>query len=283
MSTTDARRSGFFTIDNEILTVHGATIGVYGLAVYTALAQHANSAGRCHPTIPRIAGILDCSPRKVNDALRLLADAGLIAIEERRAKNGRQMSNAYVLLPVAKVEATPQPPQDVQGTPQDVQGEGAGRAGGRVHHMHPNKTQKEQDPSFAYAQEGSATPGADAPDATTGRDETTKPAPARRSPKPKAPPDPRIRELLRAFETWQGYTACNWAAEARHAKRIIDAGYTLDDARTVWRSMKAEPFWQDKHLSLANVFTQLGAKLGGPNGRKRDVIVLEPIRRGGDA
>ena len=47
--------------------------------------------------------------------------------------------------------------------------------------------------------------------------------------------------------------------------------------------MKAEPFWQDKHLSLANVFTQLGAKLGGPNGRKRDVIVLEPIHRGGDA
>jgi len=95
------------------------------------------------------------------------------------------------------------------------------------------------------------------------------------------PPDPRVKALTEALADWQGYTACNWAAEGAAAKRIIAAGYTVDDARTVWRRMKGEAFWADKHLPLASVFTQLGAKLGGPNGRKRDVIVLEPIRRGG--
>lgn len=95
------------------------------------------------------------------------------------------------------------------------------------------------------------------------------------------PPDPRVKALTEALAEWQGYTACNWAAEGAAAKRIIAAGYTVDDARTVWRRMKGEAFWADKHLPLASVFTQLGAKLGGPNGRKRDVIVLEPIRRGG--
>lgn len=79
-----------------------------------------------------------------------------------------------------------------------------------------------------------------------------------------------------AFEGWQGYSACNWAAEGAAAKRIIAAGYTVDDARTVWRDMKADAFWRDKHLGLASVFTQLGAKLGAA-GKRANVVIVQPM------
>lgn len=98
----------------------------------------------------------------------------------------------------------------------------------------------------------------------------------KRTQRPKAPPNPLTHELTQALAEWQGYTTCNWAAEGKAAKRIADGGYTLADTRKVWRRMKAEDFWRDRHLSLASVYPQLGAQLGRAGKRRvaREVLPM---------
>ena len=75
----DRRRHGFFIVDNEIIDVYGAQIGVYGVAVYSALARFANADAECWPSLATLGARLNASRSSVIRALAKLEEVGLIA------------------------------------------------------------------------------------------------------------------------------------------------------------------------------------------------------------
>lgn len=66
-------------------------------AVYMYLRDRANAAGKCWPSVKRIAADLKLSRRTTQRALSDLERAGLIHRDERYRDNGSQTSNLYTV------------------------------------------------------------------------------------------------------------------------------------------------------------------------------------------
>ena len=47
--------------------------------------------------------------------------------------------------------------------------------------------------------------------------------------------------------------------ENKAAQKILERGLTLEEAMECYRHFKGEPFWRDKHLSLAYIAQNIGA------------------------
>lgn len=109
-------------------------------------------------------------------------------------------------------------------------------------------------PSFTNVQDDCAAQAPTLPARKPGRPRTT--------PKPKAPADPRVAEMVNALAVWQGYPVTAWAEETIGAKKLIALGHDLAVVEKVWRLLKAEDFWQFKHLGLQSLAKQIGAKIG---------------------
>lgn len=101
----DRRRFGYGRIDNRVITEHGADLGPYALAVYCALAVHADSDGGSFPGRKTIAKETGMSDRSVDKALVLLAERGLVIVENRYHDDGGKTSNRYVLAHVVHPHA----------------------------------------------------------------------------------------------------------------------------------------------------------------------------------
>lgn len=67
--------------------------------------------------------------------------------------------------------------------------------------------------------------------------------------------------LMTEYANALGYKLPNGAKEASAAQRILAAGYTVEQTLTAYHEMKRKPFWSDKHLSLHNVYGDMGALL----------------------
>lgn len=76
----DARKPGWFWIDNGLLDQHGAAIGAVGIAVYAALARFADSRGECFPATATLARVTGLSRPTVSATLALLVDRQIIAV-----------------------------------------------------------------------------------------------------------------------------------------------------------------------------------------------------------
>ena len=68
----------------------------------------------------------------------------------------------------------------------------------------------------------------------------------------------------------------NWRAESAAAKKLLKE-YTAEDALACYHWLKADKFWQDKHLGIASIHKQMGpfkgkgkSKSGKPAERVRD-------------
>ncbi len=116
----DNRGGGWFWVHNQIIDDYaprafrvtnskGKTttqvLGAAGVAVYCALARHANKDGECWPGIGTMAKRLDLSFNTVKTKLVGLEYLGLIAVTRNRHKEGRHGgvspdSNSYKLLPI---------------------------------------------------------------------------------------------------------------------------------------------------------------------------------------
>jgi hypothetical protein len=69
----------------------------------------------------------------------------------------------------------------------------------------------------------------------------------------------QMNEILSAYRKELGYEPMHWPKERTAASKIINAGYTVDQAIRLYREMKADKFWADQHLSLMSVATRLPA------------------------
>lgn len=65
--------------------------------------------------------------------------------------------------------------------------------------------------------------------------------------------------ILSAYLECLGYKPSNYAPEGAAAKRLGDAGYSPADVVFAYNTLKAQPFWASKHLSLATVLKELPA------------------------
>jgi hypothetical protein len=89
----------YHSIDDDIIDVHGRTIGAIGYAVYGYLSRRMNrKTGQCNPSISRIAQAFDMTRSTVKVYLYKLRDAGLLKIEPRKDPAGDSSSNNYILL-----------------------------------------------------------------------------------------------------------------------------------------------------------------------------------------
>jgi DNA-binding transcriptional ArsR family regulator len=102
-------------LDTAIVATYGPQIGAYGVAVYVALAAHANGKTQaCWPSIGRLASELKLSRPTVKRTLRKLREVGLIASDPRQDPAGDPTSNRYVLLdPSAQTSEISAPLADV--------------------------------------------------------------------------------------------------------------------------------------------------------------------------
>lgn len=88
---------------------------------------------------------------------------------------------------------------------------------------------------------------------------------------PEQPPEPDHQRLMRLYQDALGYSIPNGAQEGRAAKNLLRQ-YTVEEAIACYQHLKADPFWDGKHLSLASVHKQIGAwkslpAPGSKNGR----------------
>ncbi len=106
---TDARKRGYFTVDNIVMDEYGALLKPCGIAVYACLCRFANQDQECWPFHATIAKRCGMSARQVGREIVKLAQLELILITPRcDPETKAQTSNLYTLLDVG-------PRQTVQG------------------------------------------------------------------------------------------------------------------------------------------------------------------------
>jgi len=87
----------FFQVSNTVIDIFGPKIGPYGIAVYSALAYHANQDGGCFPSLSKIATETGMCRRKVISTVGKLEALGLIEVTQRHSSRGDHTSNHYFL------------------------------------------------------------------------------------------------------------------------------------------------------------------------------------------
>lgn len=100
IEVSDERKHPFYIVDNDMIAVYGAKIGVYGIAVYNVLAYYANKKDTAWPSYQTIADHLGISRPKVVSTIRVLVANGLIKKEARYSGVGDQASNKYLLVSI---------------------------------------------------------------------------------------------------------------------------------------------------------------------------------------
>lgn len=80
----------------------------------------------------------------------------------------------------------------------------------------------------------------------------------------RAPPSGKHQQLMAAYAEALGYKLTSGPQEAAAAKKILAAGFTPEQAIEVYQILKADQFYQGRHLSLQTVYKQMGAILSAP-------------------
>jgi hypothetical protein len=86
----------------------------------------------------------------------------------------------------------------------------------------------------------------------------------------KSPFGEKLSELFARLDKERGYAlSVKRKAEAASMMRMLKKEYTTDQIIETWRSLKSEPFYSDKELTMMTVEGQIGAKLNGRTGRNQ--------------
>jgi hypothetical protein len=72
----------------------------------------------------------------------------------------------------------------------------------------------------------------------------------------------RTSKILQLYVEWLGYEPTSYGREGVAAKALAKSEWTDEQIEACYRSLKAERFWSDKHLSLGVVRTNIAARVG---------------------
>lgn len=74
-----------------------------------------------------------------------------------------------------------------------------------------------------------------------------------------SPATETVPQLMEAYAAALGYAPTSYGMEAKAAKTLLKFGYTIADVIGAYNLLKAQAFWQAKHLSLQIVLRELPA------------------------
>ncbi len=104
----DARRQGWFWLEDDVIDTYGRALGAIGVAIYAYLARRSDPRGVSFPSYGTIAHDLNLGRRTVINHIRKLEELGLIIVHRRNGQ--RRTSNIYQLVNVRGREPNPVPP-----------------------------------------------------------------------------------------------------------------------------------------------------------------------------
>jgi biotin operon repressor len=154
----DIDNGDFLWMRRNLLREHGDELGVYGIAVYAALASYAGGKGEeyAFPSISTLADLLECSENKVRETIHDLRRLGWIAVEKQETDDGRRMKNRYYFL------ADPTDPAQHEGAPSRDEGTGVHDMKGEGSRDEGEVKRKEEKPIAGKGSSGGAPARADA-------------------------------------------------------------------------------------------------------------------------
>ena len=134
----------FFQVENKILDKHGAAMGPYGIAVYSALCRFSDKSGRAFPSHDKIASVTGMSRRQVMRVIDKLVDLKLIVKTTRRNNNMKQ-SNVYQIVDILSQSRCDSQSQRSDSQSQGVVTHSHNHSDSQSHKQYPiNNTQEEQ-------------------------------------------------------------------------------------------------------------------------------------------
>jgi hypothetical protein len=102
----DRRDPGWFWVDNSIIDRYGADLGPIGIALYAALARHADRDGRAFPAFDTLAKLIGTSRRTAITYLQRMEALGVIAIDAQTDAAGNPIAaNIYTLCAIPQQSA----------------------------------------------------------------------------------------------------------------------------------------------------------------------------------
>ncbi len=104
----DARRQGWFWMEDAVIDTYGRALGAIGVAIYAYLARRSDPRGVSFPSYGTIARDLNLGRRTVIKYIHKLEELGLIVVHRRNGQG--RASNVYQLVNVRGREPDPVPP-----------------------------------------------------------------------------------------------------------------------------------------------------------------------------
>ena len=155
----DKRTQGWAWVHNALVREHGAELGVYGIAVYTALATYAGRDETAYPSYKTLADAVGCSRRKAIDAIKDLERLGWIKVEKRHTTDNPQLqsSNLYTLLPCPVNDVHGGSARNSSGVVNDVHG-GSARDAHEKESLNNNQKKKRASESAQQKTNGNEVP-----------------------------------------------------------------------------------------------------------------------------
>jgi phage replication O-like protein O len=85
------------------------------------------------------------------------------------------------------------------------------------------------------------------------------------------------QKIMAAYASSLGYAIRDGPKEGNAAKWLVKNGYTAEQVQACFFHLRSQAFWQDKHISLQTVASQIGAFLQSKNGYRNGSS--RPIRQ----
>ena len=102
------KREYFFIIDNDYVKLYAKYLGVTATAVFNSLNMHADSEGKCFPSMELIAEQHNINRHTVSKALKKLEEWNMINIaREYNRKLKKRKNNVYKLIPKERWKKLP--------------------------------------------------------------------------------------------------------------------------------------------------------------------------------
>jgi DNA-binding transcriptional regulator YhcF (GntR family) len=201
------RSSGFAKVPAEVLDIGNG----YAIAVYAAIAHHADREGVAFPSLQRLCEITGWSRPTITKAVDMLVSKGVLQ-KVRRAENGVNISNQYRLTPKKKAKIqmeTTLPTQETTLPTQETSLQGVGNDVSkgrqpRLQEQDPENKNHEQEKTIRVL--------------TT--DETGKPA---------VRGDTPAHHLVNGYYTIVGGAPTNHGRDIGHANTLLRAGVTTEN------------------------------------------------------
>lgn len=231
-----------------------------------ALADFANDSGICWPSAASLAKRIGETERHTRQLIKALVDADDLLIV---AGGGRGNTTRYAIA----VGLTPKQREKLNNALQNTVSQNSDQEKTVISGDLNSVLQSQETVISGDLDEGtnSAT-GRGETDANDGGIRHVDPSvdpkiPATRKKRVAAAPSTEHQNLMAAYADWLGYQIPNGAKEGAAAKRILAAGYTVEQVDRCYHELKRRDFYSGQHLSLSTVYEQMGALIAARKAR----------------